>query len=167
MRIRDEVEADLEAVQSLLLDAFEGDGESRLVTALRSRARPLVSLVAEEESTVIGHILFSPVTLDTNPALRLMGLAPMAVLPEQQRRGVGASLIEAGLKRCAEAGVGALVVLGHPDYYPKFGFTPSVNFDIKSEYDVPAEAFMVLELRAGYLKDQRGTVRYHEAFNEL
>lgn len=167
MRIRDEVEADFEAVQSLHLAAFEGDGESRLVIALRSRARPLVSLVVEQDDAVIGHILFSPVTLDAAPSLQLMGLAPMAVLPEQQRRGVGAALIEAGLERCREIGVGALVVLGHPNYYPKFGFTPSASFGIKSDYDVPVEAFMLLELQAGYLNGHSGTVRYHDAFNEL
>jgi len=167
MRIRDEIAADFEAVQSLHLAAFEGDGESRLVKALHSRARPLVSLVAEQDGAVIGHILFSPVTLDAAPSLQLMGLAPMAVLPEQQRRGVGAALVEGGLECCREIGVGALVVLGHPNYYPKFGFTPSASFGIKSQYDVPVEAFMLLELQAGYLNDHSGTVRYHDAFNEL
>lgn len=167
MQIRDETEADHSAVRRLLLAAFEADGESRLVTALRSTATPLVSLVAEQQGSVIGHILFSPVTLDDGTSLRLMGLAPMAVLPEHQRRGVGAALVEAGLQRCRELEVGAVVVLGHADYYPKFGFAPSTKFDIKCEYDVPAEVFMLQELRSDYLKDHAGTVRYHEEFNKL
>ena len=91
----------------------------------------------------------------------------MAVRPGHQRQGIGTALIEAGLDRCRETRVGAVVVLGHPDYYPRFGFLKSSGFDIKSEYDVPAEAFMVVELQAGYLDDHSGTVQYHDEFRKL
>lgn len=167
MLIRDEREADHAAVFSLNATAFPTDAEARLVDALRTRAHPTISLVAEdEEGIVVGHILFSPVTLREHPDRFLMGLAPMAVLPERQRSGIGSALVQAGLKSCATLGVGAVVVLGHPDYYPKFGFVPSVGFGVVSTYDVPPEFFMALELKHCSL-DGGGTVVYHAAFNEL
>ena len=126
-----------------------------------------MSLVAEQDGLLVGHILFSPVTLDSNTSLILMGLAPMAVHPDYQGRGIGKALIEAGLKQCEEMQVGAVVVLGHPEYYPKFGFVPSTHFQIRCEYDVPSEAFMLKELQAEYLNGRHGTIRYHEEFNAL
>jgi len=122
---------------------------------------------ATVDGKLVGHILFSPVTLDSKSALQLMGLAPMAVLPSQQRQGIGSALVEAGLAQCHLAKCGAVAVLGHPDYYPKFGFKPSTNFAIKSEYDVPAQVFMIVELEKGYLKDCSGTIAYHEEFKNL
>lgn len=167
MKIRGELDADHAAVAAVLESAFPEDGESRLVTRLRSSASPLVSLVAERQGRVVGHILFSPVTLDSDPSLKLMGLAPMAVHPELQRSGIGSALVEAGLRECQEAGAGTVVVLGHPDYYPRFGFLPASQFQITSEYDVPSEAFMLRELRPGYLDGHRGTVSYHAEFGSL
>jgi predicted acetyltransferase len=93
-----------------------------------------------------------------NPALRIMGLAPVAVLPERQRQGVGSALVRAGLEQCRQ--LGAVVVLGHHAYYPRFGFSPSTRFGIGCEYDVPADAFMVFELHAGFLRGASGKVRY-------
>lgn len=93
-----------------------------------------------------------------------MGLAPMAVLPSHQRRGIGSALVRAGLQHCRQLGIGAVAVLGHPDYYPRFGFRPSTRFGISSEYDAPAEAFMVLELQEGYLAGRSGVIRFHPAF---
>ena len=167
MLIRRETEADKSAVEELLLSTFEENSESRLVTQLRAHAKPLVSLVAEQDGKVIGHILFSPVILDSNPSLQLMGLAPMAVKPSQQRLGIGTALIEAGLHHCQQQKIGAVVVLGHPDYYPKFGFSSAADYDIKSEYDVPTETFMLIELQEDYLHGHSGTVQYHEAFKAL
>jgi putative acetyltransferase len=97
----------------------------------------------------------------------LAGLAPMAVRPDWQKKGVGSRLVEEGLKRCKQSGYGAVVVLGHPDYYPRFGFSPSVNYGIESEYDVPVEVFMVKELRDGALDDCTGRIRYHKAFGNI
>lgn len=167
MRIRGELATDHEAVAVVLEAAFPEDVESRLVARLRSSARPLVSLVAECQNQVVGHILFSPVTLDSAPSLNLLGLAPMAVHPELQRSGIGSALVEAGLRECRDAGAGAVVVLGHPDYYPRFGFLAASHFQIKSEYDVPSEAFMLKELRPSYLSGHRGTISYHAEFSKL
>ncbi|MFT7470251.1 MAG: putative acetyltransferase [Kiritimatiellia bacterium] len=96
-----------------------------------------------------------------------MGLAPMAVLPTYQRQGIGSALVEAGLAQCRLNACGAVAVLGHPEYYPKFGFEPSTNFAIKSEYDAPKEVFMIVELETGYLEDCSGTISYHEEFKNL
>jgi putative acetyltransferase len=165
MNIRFEQPGDIEKIRELNLQAFETDAEANLVDVLRNTAVELISMVAEENGEVIGHILFSPVALAGG--LRIMGLAPMAVLPDWQNRGVGTKLVNAGLQACEEAGYEAVVVLGHADYYPRFGFVPSVNYGIKSEYDVPPEVFMVKELQQGALKGRTGTVKYNQAFNEV
>jgi len=165
MNIRLEQPGDMEKIRNVHLQAFETEAEANLADSLRNTGIELISLVAEENGEVIGHILFSPVTIDGN--IKIMGLAPMAVLPGWQRKGVGARLIDEGLKACENAGYGAVVVLGYPGYYPRFGFMPSVNFGIKSEYDVPPEVFMVKELQKGILKAAKGTVKYHKVFNEL
>ncbi len=162
--IRPEAASDRAAVRAVNASAFETPAEADLVDALREEAKPIVSLVAEENGVVVGHIMFSPVLLSGHPALKIMGLAPMAVLPERQRQGIGGDLVRAGLKRCRQLGVGAVVVLGHPAYYPRFGFAPAARFGLDCAYDVPEEAFMALELRPGYLRAASGTVAYHGAF---
>ncbi len=167
MLIRIETEADHAAVAQILKSAFDDDGESRLVTRLRSSAKPLMSLVAEQDGQILGYILFSPATLDSSPSLAVMGLAPMAVHPDCQRQGIGTALVEAGLNRCRDAHIGAVAVLGHSEYYPRFGFRKSSEFDIKCEYDVPAEAFMLMEMQQGFLKGGSGILKYHEEFNKL
>ncbi|PCI82154.1 MAG: GNAT family N-acetyltransferase [SAR86 cluster bacterium] len=167
MIIRAENKEDFAAVQAIHLSAFPEAGESKLVTRLRENAQPIISLVAEVDGELVGHILFSPVTLDSKSSLQLMGLAPMAVLPSQQRQGIGCALVKAGLAQCLLTKNGAVAVLGHPDFYPKFGFEPSTSFAIKSEYDVPAEVFMVVELEKDYLNGCSGTISYHEEFKSL
>jgi putative acetyltransferase len=147
--------------------AFETTAEANLVEILRREARLYISLVADEDSLLMGHILFTPVNLSGHPELKFMGLGPVAVLPEHQGKGVGSALIVAGLEQCKRLGFGACVVLGHKDYYPRFGFTPSVNFGIKCEYDVPPEVFMVIELEPGYLHGATGIIQYHPAFNAV
>ncbi|MBY4678424.1 GNAT family N-acetyltransferase [Marinobacterium arenosum] len=167
MLIRAEQSADQGAIESILLSAFDGPAEARLVAALRQQVGPLVSLVAEQEGVAVGHILFSPVTLPGRPSLKLMGLAPMAVTPDRQRKGIGSALVRAGLECCAELGVGAVAVLGHAGYYPRFGFVPASQFGIGCEYPVPDEVFMALELQPGYLSEAAGTVRYAAPFTAL
>lgn len=164
MLIRAEEAGDREAVRAVNLAAFETRAEADLVDALREQARPLVSLVAVRDGAVVGHILFTPVTLEARPELRLVGLAPMAVVPERQGEGIGSALVRAGLEICSRMGFGAVVVLGHPAYYPRFGFAPSTRFGLRSEYDVPEDVFMALELTPGYLLGASGTIRYHTAF---
>jgi putative acetyltransferase len=167
MHIRPETDADREALHQLNVSAFPAAAEAELVDALRAQGAASVSLVAESDGKIRGHILFSPVTLDTAPGLKLAGLAPMAVHASVRREGIGSALVKAGLRACREAGYGAAVVLGHPDYYPRFGFVPARDFDIGCEYDVPDDAFMATELEAGYLSAASGTIAYHPAFAEL
>jgi putative acetyltransferase len=167
MLIRPEHPEDIERIRSINIEAFESDAEARLVDALRNSGIELISLVAEEKGELIGHILFSPVTMDPQCDIKITGLAPMAVLPKWQRKGVGTQLVEAGLEACCQAGYEAVVVLGHPGYYPRFGFEPSIKYGIKSEYDVPPEVFMIRELREGVLDTITETVKYHHLFNEL
>lgn len=167
MEIRPETVADSPAIFSIHAAAFETSAEARLVDLLRDRAGPLISLVAETQGALVGHILFSPVTLDGHPDLKLMGLAPMAVMPEHQRRGVGSALVQTGLERCRDSSVAAVVVLGHPSFYSRFGFSPARQFGIRCIYNVPADAFMAIELQMGALSGSDGVVKYHDAFNEL
>ena len=167
MQIRNEKVTDETAVCLVNTSAFESSAEANLVDALRKQARPIVSLVAELEDSVVGHIMFSPVTLSGHPELQVFGLAPMAVTPEHQRTGIGSALVRAGLEQCKQLGFVAVVVLGYPEFYPRFGFSPSSRFGINSEYDVPENTFMVMEIRPGALTGVNGTVKYHNAFNSL
>jgi putative acetyltransferase len=141
--------------------------EADLVDALRAQATPLMSYVAELDGTIAGHILFSPVTLLSHPDLAIMGLAPMAVLPTLQRQGIGSALVRTGLDACRDMGAGAVIVLGHAEYYPRFGFVPASRFGIRSEYDVPDDVFMAIELIPGFLAPRPGTIRYHPAFGSV
>jgi putative acetyltransferase len=167
MRIRFEQPGDIPAIRHVNLQAFEAATEADLVDVLRGRARPLVSIVAIVNDMVAGHILFSPVTLSSAPETRVMGLAPMAVLPSMQRQGIGSALVRAGLEECQRLGAAAIVVLGHAGYYPRFGFRPASAFGVRSEYDVPDDVFMALELTAGALQEKASTARYHPAFAEV
>lgn len=164
MRIRPEDPDDLAAVHAVNEAAFEASAEADLVDALRRKAQPLVSLVAEVAGSVVGHVLFSPVTLADQSGHMLMGLGPMAVIPQHQRQGIGSALVREGLKRCADLGYQAVVVVGHPAYYPRFGFVPASRYGIGSEYDVPDDVFMLIELQPGSLQGVSGEVSYDEAF---
>jgi putative acetyltransferase len=167
MLIRAEEQRDWAAVHAANVSAFETPAEANLVDALREQAQPLVSLIAEDNGAIVGHIMFSPVSLSGHPALKIMGLAPMAVAPEHQRKGIGSALVRAGLEQCKQLGFGAVVVLGHPAYYPRFGFLSSRCFGIGCEYEVPEEVFMVVELQAGFLRGASGKVKYHSAFSNV
>ena len=167
MLIRNEEEKDYPAVQALHASAFESCAEADLVDALREHVRPVVSLVAEDNKEVVGHITFSPVSLSGHPGLKIMGLAPMAVALTHRNKGIGSLLVGAGLERCKELGFGAVVVLGHPGYYPRFGFSPSARFGIDCEFKAPEGAFMVVELQPNYLHAKSGTIKYHAAFKDL
>lgn len=105
----------------MILYKGEASAEAGLVEVLKREADPIISLIAEHDGDIVGHIMFSPVTLSRHEALKIMGLGPMVVLPAQQRRGTGSMLVKAGLVRCQELGYGAAVVLGHIGYYPASG----------------------------------------------
>ena len=168
IRVRPETSADHEGVYYVNQRAFGQTGEADLVERLRRDAHPHVSLVAEVEDNVVGHILFSPVEIHSGGApISAMGLGPMAVLPERLRQGIGSKLVREGLHACKQQGVQAVVVLGHPEYYSRFGFQPAEKFGLWCEYDVPREAFMVLELDSGALEDVEGAAKYHAAFGSM
>jgi putative acetyltransferase len=165
--VRPEQPHEIIAVRTVNLAAFEGGFEADLVDALRQHAQPFLSLVALDADEVVGHIAFSPVTLAPYPELPIAGLGPLAVVPSRQRQGIGSSLVQAGLHECRRLGFGAVVVLGHAGYYPRFGFLTASSFGLVSEYDVPDEAFMALELRSAALHGYSGTIRYHSAFGAV
>ena len=168
MIIRKELATDKEQIYLINTRAFNTDEEARLVNALRDNVREYISLVAEIDNTVVAYILFTQVSLTgDHSGLKLLGLAPMAVLPEYQRQGIGSALVKYGLEQCKSRGYDAIVVLGHPGFYPKFGFTPARDFGIGSEYDVPSEVFMIKELTPGCLKGQQGVIKYHDLFNSM
>lgn len=144
INVRAERPADKDAIKKIHTEAFLTEVEAKLVDTLRESGVHLISLVAEDGDDLVGHILFSPLTLTGDDRdLRVMGLAPMAVLPIHQRKGIGTRLVEHGLKRCQEDACDAVVVLGHTNYYPRFGFRPADEYGITSEYDVPPGTFMV------------------------
>ncbi|HXU37840.1 MAG TPA: N-acetyltransferase [Blastocatellia bacterium] len=148
--------------------AFGQPNEADLVDALRENAHPCISLVALVDEQVVGHIFFSPVSIETESGdFTAMGLAPMAVLPEHQNQGIGSQLVREGLKACRRIGENVVVVLGHPNYYPRFGFVPAGLKGLRCEYDVPDEVFMVTELTEGALAGRRGLVKYHPEFAKV
>jgi len=165
--IRPEEPADFDAARRVLERAFPAEGgEAGLVDALRAAGShvPDLCLVAEEGGEVVGHLFFSVARLDSGDDV--LALAPMAVLPEWQRRGVGSRLIAAGLERAAATDFPLVVVLGHPEYYPRFGFEPAGAHGVKAPWDVPPEAWMVLRLPA-HRPQARGLVTYAPAFDAV
>lgn len=164
IEVRRERRDDHPAVRDINRAAFQADGEADLVDALRDQVSPVVSLVAADDAEVVGHILFSPVTLAGHDELRIAGLGPMAVSSTRQRSGIGSALLRAGLDACRAQAFVAVVVVGHPGYYPRFGFQPASRFRISCEFDVPDDVFMALELEAGALNGRHGTVHYHPLF---
>lgn len=168
LSIRTETEADRAAVLEVNERAFGRVNEANLVEALRKNAQPQVSLVAELDGRIVGHIFFSPVRIEDEASdFTALGLAPMAVLPELQNQSIGSQLVRGGLNQCRKMGCDVVVVLGHPEYYPRFGFVPAKAKGLRCEYDVPDEVFMVAELREGALAGRRGVVKYRPEFSSV
>jgi putative acetyltransferase len=161
IRVRPEQGGDAAAIRALTDAAFGQPDEARIVDAIRAAGHPAISLVALDGAEIVGHILFTPVTFDPpREGVTMMGLAPMAVTPGRQRRGVGSMLVRDGLRRCAAAGIAAVVVVGHPGFYPRFGFVPGRTMGLRCEYPVPDDVFMAVELVPGALRGYAGLVRY-------
>jgi putative acetyltransferase len=166
--VRAERADDAGAVRALNVAAFGREAEGRLVDRLRAGGKLVVSLVAEVDGAIAGHIAFSRVVpRDVSGSAAGAGLAPMAVLPDSQRSGIGSMLVREGIEACRKAGIGYVVVLGHPGYYPRFGFVPAGLFGIGCKWDVPDEAFLVRELVTGALDGVRGTVDYEPEFDDV
>lgn len=166
MLIRAETHGDEDAIARVNCAAFGGDEEAQLVERLRKDGLVIVSLVAVDDSgQIVGHILFSPVTIvtDTNER-QIASLAPMAVVPSCQRQGIGVRLVEQGLQTCKQAGYRAVIVVGHPNYYPRFGFSSAFVARLDNPFG-SGDAFMGLELARGSLSDlEAGRIVYPRAF---
>jgi len=167
IEIRPEVTGDIPAIREVNKAAFNGDAEADLVDALRADDFVELSLVAETGGVVVGHILFSHVTIKTQQEeLPALSLAPMAVLPGHQRQGIGTQLVETGLEICRDRGHKIVLVLGHPNYYPRFGFKPDLAKDLDSPFG-SGESWMALELTPGALNKVAGRIDYSPPFNSI
>jgi len=156
--------ADIRRVNTL---AFERDNEATLVDRPRA-VQPHISLVAVEDGQVIGHIFFSPMSVESGDgAFTALGLAPMAVLPESQNQGTGLQLVKRGLEECRVLNYNVVFVLGRPHYYPRFGFSPAKAKGVSCEYPVPDEVFMIVELQFDALCGRTGVVKYRPEFAEV
>lgn len=166
--IRRETPADVRAVRTVNEQAFGRPAEADLVDRLRDRGAVTLSLMAVLDGEIVGHILFSPLEIVSGEARHHgVALGPMAVLPAHQRRGIGSRLVRAGLERLREGGEELVIVLGHAEYYPRFGFTRASTFGIRCPLDVPDEVFLALELRPGAARGRSGVVRYAPEFDEV
>lgn len=168
--IRQETKDDFNEVFKLNHKAFGQDSEAKLVDALRNNPTvfvPELSLVATIDNKIVGHILFTKIKIenDTQNVFDSLALAPMAVKPDNQKKGIGRQLIRVGLDKARELNFQSVIVLGHKDYYPKFGFEPTTKWNIKSPFSISDKGnFMGIELVMDGLKNVSGTVKYPKEF---
>jgi len=168
--IRAETVDDVAAIRAVNVAAFGRENEARLVEASRRSPDFIreLSLVADEAGHVVGHILFSAIRiLSRASAIPALALAPMAVLPGLQNRGIGSRLVRVGLGECRRLGHRIVIVVGHPAYYPRFGFSSARAYRLEAPFPVPDSAFLALELVPGALAEARGPVEYPPAFSEV
>jgi putative acetyltransferase len=152
LTIRSETPEDGADIHFVYGKAFSQESETELVEKLRNRGMLIVSLVTLSDGQVVGHIAFSPVTVKSeDSSFQAIALGPMAVLPEYQRKGIGSQLVRTGLEECRHLGHEIVVLVGHADYYPRFGFVPARPKGIECEFEVPDKAWMLLQLREGVL----------------
>ncbi|HKR14845.1 MAG TPA: N-acetyltransferase [Pyrinomonadaceae bacterium] len=162
--IREELPADIPAIRNVNQQAFGQDQEGRIVDALRANGAALLSLVAVVDGQVVGHIMYSPASIGEVSGA---GLAPMAVLPEYQRQGIGSQLVETGNQKLKASGCPFIVVLGHAEFYPRFGFQPASNFGLKCEWPVPDNVFMALIFDQQKMNGVTGLVQYSHEFSTI
>ena len=171
LKIRQESKLDIKEVYKINKLAFEEEGEAKFVELLRNSNTfiPELSLVATIDNNIVGHILFTKIRIvDSNKnEFESLALAPMAVKPEFQKRGIGGQLIKTGLDKAKGLNFKSVIVLGHENYYPKFGFEPTKKWKITAPYDVPTSAFMGLELVVDGLREVSGIVQYPKEFDEV
>jgi len=168
LTVRPERLEDVPLVRILNEHAFEQPAEAEIVDKLRHACPEMLSFVAEDEGRVVGHILFTPAVIKSSKKLvQGMALAPMAVLPERQREGIGTKLVEHGLKVLQERSCPFVIVLGHPDYYPRFGFDLASRYSITCQWEgVPDEAFMIIIFDEIVMEGVTGVARYRDEFDE-
>jgi putative acetyltransferase len=166
--IRPEQPEDYPAVFLVNERAFGTSAEARLVDSVRPVVRPFISLVAALEDKVVGHILFTSVVIEGDTkAWKAMALGPMSVLPEHQNQGIGSRLVFAGLEACRQINEPVVFVLGHPGFYPRFGFQPAAGKGLRYKHPDFDPYFMVAELVQGALNGMSGLVKYHSEFDKL
>ena len=155
--------ADMAAIRKIHDAAFGGPGEGKLVAELTADGLDAVSLVATEDARIVGHVFFSPLLVEVNEQpIRALALAPIGIDPAYQSRGIGTALTEAGLAAARQGGWEAVIVLGHPSYYPRFGFRADLATGFRAPFKGPA--FMALELRPGVLSGRKGRIIYPSRF---
>lgn len=164
IEIREEQPTDIDAVRELNRQAFDQEQEGRIVDALRDAGAVTLALVAVSDGAVVGHIVFSPLTVGAEVGA---ALGPMAVRPAYQRQGIGSQLVAQGIERLRGRGCPFVVVIGHPQFYPRFGFGPAGAQGLTCEWDVPAEAFMVTILQSEVGRRLRGRAQYHAEFSTI
>lgn len=162
IEIRPEQPADIPAIREVNDLAFGQTLEGRLIDTLRANQAVSLSLVATFNSHIVGHILYSPAEI---AGVHGAGLGPMAIRPEYQRQGVGTRLVETGNRMLAESGCPFIIVLGHPEFYPRFGFVPARPLGIACAWDVPDDVFMVLTLDAAKMQGVSGRAEYRQEFS--
>ena len=162
--VREERPGDIVAICALNSLAFGQEQEGQIVNALRRNAAAHLSLVAIVEGKIVGHILYSPATIG---GLDGVALGPMAVHPDFQGKGIGSKLVEEGNARMKKEGCPFVIVLGHADYYPRFGFTPAGNFGISCEWNVPDDVFMILVLDEARMRCVSGKALYRPEFSTV
>ena len=163
--IREEGADDIAAVREVNWCAFGQEQESNIVDALRANGGALLSLVAIMNDRIVGHVIYSPVSV--SDMVNGAALGPMAVLPEHQRQGIGTRLVEAGNQKIKDAGHPFIIVVGHAEYYPRFGFRPASEYGVKCEWDVPNDVFMVLVLDPAKMQGMSGLARYRHEFSTI
>ena len=164
IEIREEQPADIDAVWEVNRQAFDQEQEGRIVDAIRAAGAVTLALVAVLDGAVVGHILFSPLTVGVEVGA---ALGPMAVMPEYQRQGIGSRLVAQALERLRVHGCPFVVVIGHPEFYPRFGFEPAAAVGLTCDWEVPAEAFMVNVLNAELGGRLRGHAQYRAEFSTI
>ncbi len=165
--IRTELPEEIEPIRRVNEQAFGQPIEARIVDKLRDNCPGILSLVAVRRDEIVGHILFSPAEIEGyEKTVQGMGLAPVAVLPECQRQGIGSLLIGTGIEMLKSRGCPFVIVLGHPEYYPRFGFQRASRNDIRCQWEVPDEAFMIMILDQKAVEDASGVARYRSEFDE-
>ncbi len=165
--IRKQQSADIPQIREVNTRAFGQPDEADLVDKLRERCQDLVELVAVFGDEIIGHIVFSPATVECEErTVTGAALGPMAVMPRHQRQGIGTKLVTSGVSLLQQNNCPFLVVIGHPDFYPRFGFRPASRFGVQCDWDVPDAVFMMMVLAEEEMQGVGGRVKFRPEFSQ-